>query len=156
MFRLRRHLRTHCWLAFAILAAALLARVCVPAGFMPVRDTDGTVRLAFCSGYGPAPMAASMPASPADGMPHAMGGMHHMAGMTHAMPSHDRPADGAQMQSPCAFADLALAAIGGADPIQLAALLLFVLATGFITALPLPPRAPARLRPPLRAPPSLA
>jgi len=131
MLRLRHHLRTHRWLAFALIAAALLVRVCVPVGFMPVAQ-DGTLRLAFCSGYGPMPaIDVTMP-----------GMKHH---------PHE-----AQMQSPCAFADLALVAIGGADPIQLAALLLFVLATGLAVALPLPPRAPARLRPPLRAPPRTA
>lgn len=132
MLRLRHFLRAHRWLAFALIAAALLVRVCVPAGLMPVSDHDGMLRLAFCSGYGP------MPA-----MDVAIPGMKHHP-------------DEAQAQSPCAFADLALVAIGGADPIQLAALLLFVLATGLAIALPLPPRAPSRLRPPLRAPPQTA
>lgn len=132
MFRLRQHLRAHRWHAFALIAAALLVRVCVPAGFMPVAGQDGTLHLAFCSGYGPMPaMDVTIP------------GMHHQG-------------DDAQMQSPCAFADLALVAIGGTDPIQLAALLLFVLATGLAIVLPLPPRAPSRLRPPLRGPPHSA
>lgn len=132
MLRLRLHFRAHRWLAFALIAAALLVRVCVPAGFMPVAAQDGTLRLAFCSGYGP------MPAIDV-----AIPGMKHHS-------------SDAQMQSSCAFADLAMVAIGGADSIQLAALLLFVLASGRAAGLPPSPRAPARLRPPLRAPPLTA
>lgn len=129
MLRLRHHLRAHRWLALALIAAALLVRVCVPAGFMPATGQDGTLHLAFCSGYGPMPAVDV------------------------AIPGMEPHGKAAQLQSPCAFADLALAAIGGADPIQLSALLLFVLASGLAIALPLPPRAPFRLRPPLRGPP---
>ncbi|MHA6718605.1 DUF2946 family protein [Sphingomonas sp. RS6] len=129
MTRLRRLFRASPWLAALLVAAALLVRVAVPAGFMPVADTNGSLRLAYCSGYGPAPSVAA-----------TMQGMSHEPGEM-------------QMKSPCAFADLTLALIGGADPVQLAALLLFVLAAGLTLALPRPPRAPARLRPPLRAPP---
>jgi len=54
---------------------------------------------------------------------------------------HHGDADGHQAQSPCAFADLALPLIG---------------AVALLLAEALPPRAAARLRPPLRGPPLVA
>jgi hypothetical protein len=53
----------------------------------------------------------------------------------------------------CAFADLALPLIGGADPVQLAAALLFIIAAALAFGAVLPPRSGLRLRPPLRGPP---
>lgn len=113
-----------------MLAAALLLRLLVPAGFMPVVD-HGRVTLAVCSGYGP------VVAKP----------MHH--GGSHSMPAHET-------QSPCAFADLALPVLGGADPILLGEALAFVAVLALLLAVTTTPRRPSRLRPPLRAPPLLA
>lgn len=137
----------------ALIAAALLMRVWVPVGFMPVLGPDGALRLALCTGYGPAPVMAATTAAMPHAMAHAPHGMHDAP---HAAHARDRDADKTGAQPPCAFADLALMAIGGADAIQLAALLLFVLATGLATTPILAPRPPARLRPPLRAPPRFA
>ena len=123
---LRRHLRSRPWLAALLLAAALALRVLVPAGFMPT-VAEGRVTLTLCSGVTPAPMA----------------GMH---GMTH----HE---SGDAAQSPCAYADLALPALGAADPALLAAALALVMSLAVRRAVPLAPRAFARLRPPLRGPP---
>lgn len=122
---LRSALLDHPWLALAIGLAALMLRLAVPAGFMPVVH-HGQLGLAICSGYGNA-----------------------AAGPDHAMGSPDKPkADGS-----CAFADLALPLIGGADPVQLGAALLFIMAAALFFAALLPPRAGLRLRPPLRGPP---
>ncbi|WP_298675784.1 hypothetical protein [uncultured Sphingomonas sp.] len=132
MAALRRLLRTCPALAALIVAAALLVRVLVPAGYMPTLD-NGRIVIAVCSGYGPAMMAITIP------------GLDH----------HDAQ-DGDQAKSPCAFADLALPMIGGADPIQLAQALLFILAIALLLAETAPPRAAARLRPPLRGPPLIA
>jgi hypothetical protein len=110
-------------LALAIGLAGLMLRLAVPAGFMPVLD-HGQLTLTLCSGYG----AASVPA------------LHHGQGE----PSADNS---------CAFADLALPLVGGADPVQLAAALLFIAAAALFFAAVLPPSAGLRLRPPLRGPP---
>jgi len=130
MAALRRLLRTCPALAALIVAAALAVRVLVPAGYMPTLD-NGRVVIGICSGAGPKMMAIAIP------------GLDH----------HD---DGDRVQNPCAFADLALPMIGGADPIQLAGALLFILAVALLLAETLPPRASPRLRPPLRGPPMTA
>lgn len=135
MSGLRLSLRRHRWLAALVVAAALALRIVVPAGFMPALD-HGRVIVAICNGEGPGTIALAITTA---------GGDH----------GHD-DGDGDRAHSPCAFADLALPVIGGTDPLQLAAALLFILATALVRALSLPPRAPARLRPPLRAPPATA
>lgn len=135
-------------LAAAILLAALLLRLFVPAGFMPVVE-NGRLTLVVCSGYGP------VPAPPMEhGATYAMPGMAHHAEPQHHGSDHHPPEH--QVQSPCAFADLALPVIGGADPIQLAAALLFILAAALLLHAQLPPPAARHLRPPLRGPPLLA
>lgn len=111
-----------------ILAATLLLRVLVPAGFMPVVE-QGRVTLAQCSGYGP------VVAKP----------MHHRG--------HHMPAP--QTQSPCAFADLALPVLGGVNPLLLAEALAYIAILALLLVVIAAPRSPARLRPPLRAPPAL-
>ena len=130
---LRRLLR-HPALAALIVAVALALRLLVPAGYMPVLD-GGHVILAPCPGTTPTPPQA-----------HDHGGMAHSG--------HDTPSPAPEKG--CAFADLALPAIGGADPVQLAALIAFLVATARVLRA-LPPRAPVRrLHPPAQGPPILA
>jgi hypothetical protein len=93
---------------------------------MPVLDHGGPA-LAFCPGSGA--MAKDM------------------AGTT------DHGGGGTQSAGGCAFADLALPALGSTDPLLLPAALLFILALGLFAASELPQRAALRLRPPLRGPP---
>lgn len=103
---------------------------------MPALD-HGRLTLTICSGYGtPATGPAHDPSSSGSAMGH----------------SDDRGA----ADSSCAFADLSLSLINGADPIQLAAALLFIIAASLFFAAHLPPRAALRLRPPLRGPPLTA
>lgn len=125
---LRGILRSRPWIAAFVLAAALLLRVLVPAGFMPTA-VDGRLVLTICSGVQQATPMAAMP------------------GMAH----HE--ADDERAESPCAFADLALPALGAADPAVLVAALPFVTARAIRLAPPLPPRMAARLRPPSHGPP---
>ena len=66
---------------------------------------------------------------------------------------HAETADKAQ---PCAFSGLGHAAMGGADPILLAAALAFILLVGFAPLRAPPARDIPFLRPPLRGPPSLS
>lgn len=130
---LRALLRQRPGIAATLLVAALLLRVLVPAGFMPMAGTHGVV-LTLCSGYAP--------------VAHHATGMHH-AGAHHADPHDEAPA----YESRCAFADLALPVIGGAAPVLLAASIAFVMALALQRARVMPPGAPAHLRPPLRGPP---
>ncbi len=120
-----------------LLAAALLLRVLVPAGFMPM-ETPGGVVLTLCSGHGPAAQASA---------PH-----HGHGGSAHHAAAQDRD-DAQGYEARCAFADLALPAIGGAGPALLAAALAFVMARALRRARILPPRAARHLRPPSHAPP---
>jgi hypothetical protein len=110
-----------------LFGVALMLRVLVPAGFMPSLD-NGRMVVAICNGVGHATAVIDVP------------GLEHKR-------------DG-QVQSPCAFADLAMPSLSGADPIQLAVLVEFVLALGTVVAIALPPTAALRLWPPLRGPPS--
>ena len=127
----------HPLLALAIGLAALVLRLAVPAGYMPAVGQGG-LALTSCSGSGPA--AASAPSHHSDS---SVPGTYNDEGTPKA-------------DSSCAFADLSLPVIGGADPVQLAAALIFILAAGLSLLAVLPPRAALRLRPPLRGPPLTA
>ena len=118
----------HPALAASILAAAMLLRVLVPVGFMPVVE-HGRIALVVCPGV--------TRAAPA------------MAGMAHHGDDAATAADG------CAFADLSLPVLPGADPALLAAAILFLIVTARLLAHAPPPHAAPRLRPPLRGPPIL-
>jgi hypothetical protein len=117
-------------MAALVVAAALLLRVAVPAGFMPVVE-DGRFTVLICSGAGPVKAVAAMP-----GMDHAT---HHRGE--------------AEPPKSCAFSDLSLQALGGADPIQLADAIRYAFAAALVLATALPVVAAAHLRPPLRGPP---
>lgn len=110
----------------------MLLRLLVPAGFMPT-VVDGRPTLTLCPETAPAAPMATMP-----------GMAHH---------GEDADGDADRAQSPCAYADLALPALGSADAALLDAALAFVLVRALLRAIPLPPRAATRLRPPLRGPP---
>ena len=121
-------------IVLAVGLAGLLLRLAVPAGFMPVLD-HGRLAFAICAGSG---AAVSAPSHQTDAS--NSGADHHDDG---------RP----KAERSCAFADLSLPAIGGADPALSATALVFILATGLFLAADLPPGAALRLRPPLRGPP---
>ena len=137
MTGLRRFFSRHQWLAASIVAAALLMRVLVPAGYMAARTADG-ITIELCSGVGAS--AANMPTV-------AMSGMHHKGG---APSGHTQP------EMPCAFAALAAPSLAAADP------LILVIAISFLFAAiyrPAPRRSvpEARFpRPKTRAPPAIA
>lgn len=111
-------------------AAALLVRLLIPAGYM-IGVENGRPTIELCSGVAPSPMA---------------GTMHQ------GMAGHGKK-DGDRAEVPCAFGGLAIASLGAIDPVQLTALLAFVVAVALCpVTLPSVARL-ARLRPPLRAPP---
>jgi hypothetical protein len=130
MQRARSTMMRHPALLAALMFCALLARALVPVGYMPAAS-GGIMTLVLCPG-------ATLARPPA----------MNMSGMHHGEP--DRPV---KAEQPCAFSAMAgplLAPMG-------AALLVAALAFAFLIAL-LPvalvlPASPARLRPPLRAPP---
>lgn len=132
---IRSALLKHPALILAIGLAGLMLRLAVPAGFMPAVH-DGQPVLAFCAGYG----TAAVTLAAAETAPSESGADHHGQSQSSANGS-------------CAFADLSVPMIGGADPIQLAAALLFIVAVGLLFAALPTPRAALRLRPPLRGPP---
>lgn len=139
MTEVRTFLLQHRTLAALVLGAALLMRVLVPSGFMPVVH-HGVVAIVPCSGTGPVAVKTHEPA--AHGTTH--GARHHGGDGT----SHD------SSPGPCVFSGLAAPALTGADPFLLIAAILFVM----VQAIRQPERPSAmrrpRLRPPLRGPPA--
>lgn len=133
MHRLRRLVLANRHFACAILALALVMKIVVPAGFMPT-VSDGRIVISICSGTGPTTMVVTIPGLEQD---KPDGGKHGKA------------------DQPCAFAGLSAPSLAAADPILLAAAILFVLALG-MRPLPLPAAtASPYLRPPLRGPPAI-
>lgn len=115
-------------LALLICAAAMLLRIAVPGGYMIGSDRGAPV-LEVCSGV------AAMPA------------------MAMPMRGHHGDHHDGKVEMPCAFAGLAAPALMAADPVQLAALVAFIVSLGVaMVAMPMP-RRPI-LRPPLRGPPA--
>jgi hypothetical protein len=105
---------------FAVLfcAAALLLKLLVPTGYM-IGSEHGRITIELCSGV--APNATTM----------AMPGTHG------EMPDHGKAKDHDKAEMPCAFAGLSAATLGAIDPVQLVALIAFVMAIGLSPAVPL-------------------
>ena len=135
MAALRILFRAHRRLAGLLLSLALLAKIMIPGGFMPVVTSNGLV-LELCSGMErtQAPMAMAMP---------GMAGDHH-----------DQKGDKAE--SACSFAGLTAPVIAGADPALLAIAVLFIVALGRVAERRVVLSYRHALRPPLRGPPVAA
>jgi hypothetical protein len=130
-------------LAAWLIALAVLMKVAVPAGYMPV-VADGRVTLAICTGMAPpkAPIVHSGTHMAAHAMP-----QDHAGHEAPEVPRHDMP---------CAFAGLSAPAVAAADVLMLAAAIAFVIASGLVRQVA-PCTAPRRhVRPPLRGPPIFA
>lgn len=130
-----RHLLAQRHLALLIWAAALLLKLVVPTGYM-IGSDHGRLAITICSGTAPAAMAM------------------HMPGMRGDTSDHDRSKDHGKAEIPCAFSGLSAAVTGAIDPVQLAALIAFVLTVGLVGVLLPGPCRPTFLRPPLRGPPA--
>jgi hypothetical protein len=152
-FIAQRHLAG--WLC----AAALLLKLLVPPGYM-IGNAQGRVVIELCSGVITAPMTMTHGDMAHHGMPdhahqdraHKDRGTKDHGTKDHGAADHGA-ADHGAAEMPCAFAGHAAAVIGAADPIQIAALIAFVMAVGLgPTIIPAVSRRP-RLRPPLRGPP---
>lgn len=118
--------------------ATLLVKLLVPAGYM-ISGDHGRVAITLCPGNAP----------------QAMTGMHDAAHDAGHANGHGKTKDHGKAEMPCAFAGLTAAGTGAIDPIQLAALIAFIMIAGASGLSAPPARAgPAYLRPPLRGPPT--
>lgn len=132
--RVVRYLIAQRHLAALLCAATLLLKLLVPTGYM-IDNDHGRIAITICSGTTARTMTTDMP------------GMHG------DMADHGKSKDHGKAEMPCAFSGLSAATLGAIDPIQLTALIAFVLTLGLVaTILPVLSR-PAFLRPPLRGPP---
>ncbi|KQU61611.1 hypothetical protein ASG67_16590 [Sphingomonas sp. Leaf339] len=130
-----RHLIAQRYLAVLICAATLLLKLLVPTGYM-IDSDHGRLAITICSGTAPSAMPMDMTATHGD------------------MADHGKPKDHGKAEMPCAFSGLSAAVLGPIDPLQLAALIAFVLTVGLAAAVLPAPSRPAHLRPPLRGPPA--
>src|SRR6478752_7235787 len=106
MTALRRHFLRHRALAGWIVAAALLMKLLIPAGYMPGMSGNSMI-IQICSGYGP--MTLNMP------IPGKEQGQDHQQ---------------SKAEMPCAFSGLSAPTLAAADPVLLALAILFVMVMG--------------------------
>ncbi|MET0310249.1 MAG: DUF2946 family protein [Sphingomonas sp.] len=131
MTGLRHFLMQRRGLAACIVAAALLMKILVPAGFMPTASV-GTMIVQICNGYGPQSLVMEIP-----------GKVDRQDQSQHS-----------KAEMPCAFAGLSAPSLAAADPVLLALAILFAMAMALRTVRPLALSSAAFLRPPLRGPPA--
>ncbi|MGA1807345.1 hypothetical protein VHN57_17185 [Sphingobium sp. WW5] len=134
MHRLRKLVLANRPLACAVLVLALMMKIVMPAGFMPT-VSNGRIVVSICSGTGPMTMVITIP-----GLEHGKSGSDGHQG---------------KAEQPCAFSGLSAPSLAAADPILLAAAILFVLALGTRPLVLRASTAPPYLRPPLRGLPAI-
>jgi hypothetical protein len=132
MHPLRRLILRYRHVAALIVAAALLVRLAVPAGYM-VEQQGGVVTIGVCTAAGGQTMTIEIPG---------------LAKPAPAETPHQPDA------APCAFAALSAPFLGAVDPLLLAAALAMAAMLALVAATPPPALSTPRLRPPLRAPPA--
>lgn len=137
MTALRALIANHRRLAALLVALALCMKALIPAGTM-IAATPKVLTVAICTDAGGPAMTRDVvvPMRPDAGA-----------------------ADGQAKQgagAPCGWSVLGLGGLAATDPVVLAAALAFIALAGFRPAPAPPATAPARLRPPLRAPPAFA
>jgi len=138
MTHLRALIREHRHLAIALLVLALCIKAAIPAGMMVAGTQDKVLTVTICTGGtgDPVPLEIVVPTRPGKG-----GG--------------DHSGDVAKSDH-CAFASLTQTALGGADPILLAASVAFILVLGLAPVRAAPLARFRYLLPPLRGPPAAA
>ena len=119
-----------------MLACALVMKILVPAGFMPV-VSGGHVTIEICGGIAPAQtvMAPIMAIT--------------MTGMAH----HSGKSDHQEREMPCAFSGLSAPSLAAVDPVLLAIAIAFIVGLVRHVRTAVPIAAQPYLRPPLRGPP---
>lgn len=137
MTRLHAPIRDHARLTLVLLALALAIKAVVPTGFMLSADGDRFLTVTICSDAGGSPkqMQIAIPGKKDAGGDHS---------------------DAAAKATHCAFSGLGHSALGGADPVLLAAALAFILLIGLAPHTAFHVRDVFSLRPPLRGPPLTA
>lgn len=136
MLTVRAFLQEHRRLALLVFLCALLVKAIVPTGYM-VGSHARTITVEFC----------------AEGAPPGLSGkivINTQSPLDAPQGDHGK-ADGA-----CAFSALSMGGLAGADAIQIAAAIAFILVLGFAAVYLPRAKAVSHIRPPLRGPPSLA
>jgi NAD/NADP transhydrogenase beta subunit len=129
---LRAFFLRHRGMALAVIALVLAMKALVPTGYMIGSDAR-VLTVQVCDGF-------------ADGA----------KSVAIAVKGHGDAGKATHDQTACPYAGMTHAGLTGADAIQLADALAFILLLGFVAAGFTVPRPLVRLRPPLRAPPALA
>ena len=137
MTAIRRIFKAYPGLLALVCCAALAMKFLVPPGYMVDQDSKSfTVKI--CNGVGQAEATIEIPFEPKS----VGNGQHDAAGD--------------QTDPACSFAGFSQFLATGADPIQLALAMVFILLAGLqLSQLP-SSGVPDRLRPPLRGPPVIA
>ena len=137
MSSLRAFSHRYAQLTLVLVVLALAVKALVPAGYMLSSTGERFLTLTICAD------ASGTPKQMRIAIPMKDSGKS----------DHSEAADKSQ---PCAFSGLGHAALGGTDPMLLAAALAFILLVGFAPLHAPPARDIPFLRPPLRGPPSLS
>lgn len=152
MGELRKLLHGRYLLFAALIALALAMKVLVPAGYMLNHGETGSL-LAICPKANPGMNLAPAKAPPSEH--HGGHAGHHVDGMSHDAHHDGDRHDGHSADNTCPYSVMPMASLSGADGVQLAIALLFILTLGFVAVAP-PQLTPiSYLRPPLRGPPEL-
>tara|TARA_R110002033_G_scaffold15886_2_gene44462 strand:+ start:509 stop:922 length:414 start_codon:yes stop_codon:yes gene_type:complete len=137
MIAFRRIFRACPCLLALVCFAVLAMKILVPPGYMVSQDTK-TFTVKICDGIGNSQSTIEIP----------------FDAKTAGQEQHDGAGD--PSGTTCSFAGFSQLVATGADPIQLALAILFILLAGLqLLQMPLPGVAD-RLRPPLRGPPVIA
>jgi len=130
MHSFRAFFMSHRRVAALLVALALCMKALIPAGYM-LGGESKTITVQIC----------------ADSLGHQISKQIDVGTKDHGK---------AKADAPCAFTALTHGVLGGADPIQLALALLFILTLAFAPLLPAGVKRAHYLFPPLRGPPALA
>jgi hypothetical protein len=135
MSRFKALTRKHARLSLALLVLALAIKALLPAGFMVSATGERFLTVTICADASGTPKQMQI----------AIQGKDDIGG------DNSQAADKGQL---CAFSGLGHVALGGVDPVLLAAAIAFILLARFAPLRPPALRDIAFLRPPLRGPPS--
>lgn len=137
MSSLRALSHSYARLTLVLVVLALAVKALVPAGYMMSSHGERFLTVTICADASGTKkqMRIAIPDKNETGSDHS---------------------EAAGKSQPCAFSGLGHAALGGTDPILLAAALAFILLVGFAPLRAPPARDIPFLRPPLRGPPSLS
>jgi len=137
MSSLRALTHSYARLSLVLVVFALAVKALVPAGYMISSTGERFLTVTICADASGTPkqMRIAIPDKDKTGSDHS---------------------EAADKSQPCAFSGLGHAALGGADPLLLAAALAFILLVGLAPLRSPPARDIPFLRPPLRGPPSLS